>query len=206
MTNPTTYVSRNIRAMATAPGPGCPGEWCTLRAYGVTGYLNSIQRCSGDVSEALLQDTHAILALKTETRYQADVVIEWAHRLLPLVRPLLKDNSVIVCVPPSSTRGHLAGIQLVALAVAVCLEVEFAFDGLQRVNPVPISVERDRRDRSTHRASIAVDPGIAGKHVILLDDVLVSGTTLGVCAELLVGVGAASVAGVTLAHSCEGYA
>lgn len=206
MTHQATYLSRNIRAMAAAPNPSCHGEWSTIRAYGITGYLNSIQRCLSDVSETLLQDTHSILALKRETHYQADVVIEWAHRLLPLVKPLLKENSVLVCVPPSSTREHLAGIQLVALALAVGLNIEFAFDGLQRVNSVPISIERDRRDRSVHRTSIAVDAAMEGKHVILLDDVLVSGTTLGVCAELLVSVGAASVAGVTLAHSCEGYA
>ena len=143
MTHPTTYVSRNIRAMSATPNPGCRGEWCTIRAYGITGYLNSLQRCLSDVSEALLQDTQSILALKRETRYQADVVTEWAHRLLPLVRPLLKENSVLVCAPPSSTRDHLAGIQLVALAVAVLLlatvaqEFELSFAPGQRIGFKP---------------------------------------------------------------------
>ncbi len=97
-----------------------------------------------DANQALVDDSLALLTMKRETCHTAEVIIHWASRLIELVRPLVKTNSVIVCAPPSACRDHLAGIQLVVLAVPVGLEVEFITDGLMRTHPIEISVDRER--------------------------------------------------------------
>jgi glutamine phosphoribosylpyrophosphate amidotransferase len=92
----------------------------------------------------------------------------------------------------------------VALAVALGLDLEFIDDALIRTSPIDISTARDRKNRAIHHDTMAVNQIIVGKNAILIDDVLVSGTTMSVCAELLMAAGAVGVNPVSIAQSCRG--
>ena len=203
MNQQTVYPSRNIAVNLTDTDHHPHDDYFTIRARSITGYLNRYQRHMLDADLALVDDSLAVLAMKRETSYTADVIVQWATRLIELVKPLIQEDSVIVCAPPSTPRNHLAGIHLVALDVAIGLDIEFFDDGLTRTQTIGLSVDRDRRDRRIHQATIVVNPAVVGKHVILVDDVLVSGTTMSVCAELLLEAGATSVNPVSIAQSCR---
>jgi phosphoribosylpyrophosphate synthetase len=203
MNQSMVYPSRNIKVTFPIVDDDLHDESGTIRARSVTGYLNRYHRLMLDANQTLVDDSLAVLAMKRETCYATEVIIHWAARLIELVRPLVQKNSVIVCAPPSTPRDHLVGIQLVALAVAVGLEIEFIDDGLTRTHAIGISIDRDRNDRDIHRATMAVNPAVTGTHVILMDDVLVSGTTMSVCAELLMESGAFRVDPVSIAQSCK---
>lgn len=74
---------------------------------------------------------------------------------------------------------------------------------LQRVRPTQQQAHLDaaaRRD-NVHDAFRATPARVAGVRVVLIDDVLTTGATLGECAQALLAGGAASVAGLTLARA-----
>ncbi len=78
-------------------------------------------------------------------------------------------------------------------------------DLLVRTKPTPTQAGRNRSARADNvRGSFALRPGraqrIAGRRVILVDDVLTSGATVAACAKVLLRGGAAAVDVLTLAR------
>jgi predicted amidophosphoribosyltransferase len=53
-----------------------------------------------------------------------------------------------------------------------------------------------------HFNSIHVNPDIAGRKILLLDDVVTTGTTLSAIGQMLMEAGAAKVEAITLAETC----
>lgn len=117
---------------------------------------------------------------------------------------LLTDCHVLMPVPLH--RWRLAARrynQAAVLAHAVGAEtgITVVAGGLRRIRRTPPQghFSRDERRRNVHGA-FALRPGldVAGGNVVLVDDVLTTGATLGECARLLIDHGAARVDVLTL--------
>jgi predicted amidophosphoribosyltransferase len=73
---------------------------------------------------------------------------------------------------------------------------------LTRHCTIPRSNKRQREDKVIHFNSIHVNPDIAGRKILLLDDVVTTGTTLSAIGQMLMEAGAAKVEAITLAETC----
>lgn len=128
-----------------------------------------------------------------------------ADALAPLMvragQALLEGADLLVPVPLH--RGRLFARrynQAALLAIAVGRRVGVAVmpDALQRVRATATLAGKDYAGRAREVAgSVAVRAGradaIAGRHVVIVDDVLTSGATCGACTQALLAAGAASV-------------
>jgi len=78
-----------------------------------------------------------------------------------------------------------------------------SLDALARTRDTPQQVGLEATARHANVAGAFAhcpDSDVAGKHLVLVDDVLTTGATLGACAETLLAAGAARVCAVTLAR------
>ncbi len=114
----------------------------------------------------------------------------------------LPDNPIVTAVPPNPAKpDHLAAT--LAAAVAATLEVPLVLDLIERrfatarLRDTPIA----ERVAVADAAGYVVDPIAVGRNVLLLDDVVLTGTTLGHLAQLLRGEGAASVTELVAART-----
>jgi ComF family protein len=84
----------------------------------------------------------------------------------------------------------------IARVVARLLDLRLAAGGLRRVRATAPQVGLTRRERAgnLHGAFVAVPPVVAGRHVVLIDDVVTTGSTVLEAASTLRSAGAASVA------------
>ena len=63
---------------------------------------------------------------------------------------------------------------------------------------------REARRRNAAQAYHVIDPAqVAGRHILLVDDIVTTGETLMECARVLRAAGAASVSAVTAAREKE---
>lgn len=114
---------------------------------------------------------------------------------------------VLVPVPLHPRRARERGYNQ-ALLLARRLErawgVPSVAEALQRVAPTRPQTDLDAVERRRNvRDAFAVrwPELIAGRHVVLVDDVLTTGATAGECARILVRAGAAAVGAVTVARA-----
>lgn len=114
---------------------------------------------------------------------------------------------VITWVPVSSQRKKTRGYDqsmLIAQAAALDLE-DVAVEILQKPvdNPAQSSISDDDARRINVQGVFSVrDPElIQDRHVLLIDDIVTSGSTLSSCAKVLLDSGAKSVICVTLANA-----
>jgi ComF family protein len=80
---------------------------------------------------------------------------------------------------------------------------------LYKTKPTPSQGEKTRKERHDNiKSSFAVKnkQHLAGKHILLVDDVLTTGATLSECNRVLYEAGAASVKYLTFAYRAEGIA
>ncbi|MFT5202918.1 MAG: putative amidophosphoribosyltransferase [Candidatus Aldehydirespiratoraceae bacterium] len=114
----------------------------------------------------------------------------------------LPAGAAVIAVPPGPNRtAH--PVPSLAACVAETLDVDVALGLLKRENSTPRLRDtpiEGRRD-VVEAAGYSVDPAVEGRNVILVDDVILTGTTLGFLAELLLSAGARSVQAVVIART-----
>ncbi|GAB6966044.1 hypothetical protein JCM25156A_00810 [Komagataeibacter kakiaceti JCM 25156] len=96
---------------------------------------------------------------------------------------------------------------LLARALARMTGADIMVDALERPRPTPPLEGAGRARRQTlMRGAIAVRAGraraIAGRHVIVVDDVMTTGATLAACTDALLAAGATRVDVIAVARAC----
>ncbi|HEY8448779.1 MAG TPA: phosphoribosyltransferase family protein [Thermomicrobiales bacterium] len=131
-----------------------------------------------------------------------------AEHLAALLAPLFADLAPfdIVCpVPLHPKRERARGYNQARLLATVAGRAGgYRVEELAtRIRPTQQQVHLSAAERQENmRGAFATLPvaGIRGARIVLVDDVLTTGATLGNCAEALLAAGATSVAAVTLAR------
>jgi ComF family protein len=122
--------------------------------------------------------------------------------------PLAVD--ALVPVPLDAARGRHRGYNqaaLLAQPVASALDVPLAAGWLRRARTTrpQVGLNAQQRRANVRGAFACADPGaVAGRRVLLVDDVMTTGATLEACAEALAQAGAASVYGLVVARDLPG--
>lgn len=127
------------------------------------------------------------------------------RRLAPALVALDREYDVITHVPLHPRRRRSRGFDQAALLarhVARVQRVPLDFELLtRRRNTVP-QASLDRRARLLNlRGAFEPSARATGARILLVDDVLTTGATLGECARMLLRAGAASVDGLALARA-----
>lgn len=115
-------------------------------------------------------------------------------------------SDVIIPVPLHRDRHRKRGFnQAALLAKELSRQVNIPMDEamLTRHRPTAsqIGLDFDERRRNVRHAFRSAADGLAGRRVLLVDDVYTSGSTLGACAVALREGGASSVQALTLARA-----
>lgn len=115
---------------------------------------------------------------------------------------------LVVPVPLGAQRLRRRGYNqagLIAGAAAAHLGLAFAEHGLQRVRETPSQVGLDpaARARNVEGAFRADGAALAGRPVLLVDDLLTTGATLAACAQALRDAGVPTVYGLTVARAAS---
>jgi ComF family protein len=117
------------------------------------------------------------------------------------------DADLLVPVPVHASRRRERGYdqaELIAASAARHLHRPM-LPAVERIRATTAQYRLDRRHRASNVATaFAVRPGyadrVAGRHVVLVDDVVTTGATLSATANALLAAGATSVAAVTVAR------
>lgn len=147
-----------------------------------------------------------VLALKHGDRLDlVPPMAGWLHRA---AAPILLPDMLVAPVPLHRFRllkRRYNQSALLSQALARRARLTNCPDLLQRTRATPSQDGRDRADRYTNMAgAIRVSPSraadVAGRHVLLVDDVMTSGATLSAATEACLDVGASSVSVLVLAR------
>jgi ComF family protein len=147
-----------------------------------------------------------VLALKHGDRL--DLVRPAGDWMLRAARPLLNADSVVVPVPVHRwrlLRRRYNQAALLSNAIARQAGLTSIPDALRRERPTGSQDGKSREERFANLdGAFLAEPRhagrIAGRPVLLVDDVMTSGATLSGCAEALYAAGAAEVSTVVLAR------
>ena len=146
-----------------------------------------------------------LLALKHGDRQH--LVRVMAPHMARAAVTILDRDSLIVPVPLHRWRLWRRGFNqaaLLAQAIAKLSGAAIAIDALQRVKPTPASKGMGRKARAANvRGAFSVPDRnrVAGRRIVLVDDVMTSGATADACARRLLRAGARDVHVLTFARA-----
>ena len=127
-------------------------------------------------------------------------------RSAPWVEPLLEASDVLLPLPLSAQRLRERGFNQAALLARQLAPGITDTASLLRIRHTPALSGMDRKTRRANvRGAFAVEPArigrVAGRHILLLDDVMTSGATLHEAARTLRRAGAANVSAIVFART-----
>ena len=146
------------------------------------------------------------LVLKLKHGDRTDAAVHLARWLQRTGSDLIAQCDVMVPVPLHRWRLFMRTYNQAALlanALGRLTGKPVDPDALTRIKPTPSQGRLDRaaRRRNVERAfAVNRPPVVAGRRVLLIDDVLTSGATAGACARTLLNAGASSVDALVLAR------
>ena len=185
--------------------------WCNKCTESLPFSVNS-GRQDGDYFDFCIAPLHYKDAVrKSMLRYKFKGMSGYAEVYGRILADCIKENpdmgyDIISWVPLSSKRERSRGYDqamLLALATALHLD-DVAVETLRKPHDIRAQSElSDRKERSANisGAYIASDPElIDGKCVLLVDDIVTTGSTLSECAKVLLDAGAKRVVCAALAR------
>lgn len=178
-----------------------------------------------DVCETCLIDTNKTKLCGRSALFYNDFSREWLMRLKYgdqtqmakkmaywMVRcdpDFFKDSDVIIPVPIHFWRllkRRYNQSALIANHIGHIWKKSVAHSILQKVRNTPSQGQKTRKERQENiKDSFTVNnkESIVGKHVLLIDDVFTTGSTLSECSRILYAAGATSVKYLTFAYRAE---
>ncbi len=175
-------------------GPLCTN--CEREPLGIGG-IRSVYYYEGAVKDAITQ--LKFHNLKSVAPFLANAMFDF-------MRSHLYDAEVIIPVPSHAKRLRERGYnqaELLAKALASLLDLPTDVKALRRkslVRPQSSSSSREERRMNVAESFICSGDSIAGKCVLLVDDVCTTGYTLEACARELRNAGASEVRALTVAR------
>ena len=146
-------------------------------------------------------------------RYKFRALVAYAPVFADFMRKCLDENGIscdsITWVPLSRRRLRQRGFDQARLlaeeiAAAEGWACEALLEKIRDTRPQSGMAGRDARRRNAAGAYRVIDPArVAGRHILLTDDIATTGETLMECARVLRAAGAASVCAVTAARKTE---
>jgi len=126
--------------------------------------------------------------------------------LLNLIATESWDTDLVIPVPLSRARLRSRGYNqagVLAFPVAMSLGKRYSPNGLSRIRETPtqVSLTAEQRRQNVVRAFRANPAIVQNKRVLLIDDVVTTGSTLAECSSALVSAGASTVYCLTLARA-----
>lgn len=189
----------NLCPRCGQPLPGRPGRCPACRVHPLPLIARSFALYDGPLARALVQLKYR------PNRRLAGLMGAW---LAGLARQAGWAVEVVVPVPLGVKRLRRRGYNqagLIAAATAAQLSLAVFEHGLQRVRETPSQVGLDpaARARNVEGAFRADAAAVAGRSVLLVDDLLTTGATLAACAGALRQAGARTVYGLTVARAAH---
>lgn len=141
-------------------------------------------------------------------KYERDIALGeiLSRRLIDMLRHLQWQIDIITLVPIGVARQAERGYNqatFLALPVALALGQPFRPKALSKVRETPsqVGLSMEQRKINVEGAFRAQEQTVAGKSILVIDDVTTTGATLQACAEALVQSGARHVFGLTMARA-----
>lgn len=179
---------------------------CRVCAAGARAGRRSIEPLAGLRSAAFFQGPlqHALHRFK----YKRDMMLaDTLGERLARARPLVDvPAGLVVPVPLADERLQERGYNQAALLARAFAELRglpWAAEVVRRVRHTPsqVRLNAEQRRANVKDAFRAEGRALAGRTILLVDDVCTTGATLAACAEALLAGGAQAVWGVTLARA-----
>lgn len=161
-------------------------------------FFNALRSCYAYLEPA----RQAIHQLK----YQRDIGLAevLAGPMAKLANDLSWPVDLVTSVPLSPARIRQRGYNqasMLALPVAISLARPFDPGLLQRKRDTASQVGLSARDRKQNVSGAFAAKSAAGKTVLVIDDVITTGSTMNACAQALRSAGAAAVYGLSFARA-----
>jgi competence protein ComFC len=170
-------------------------------------------RQKGDFFDVCVSPLHYVDNVrKSILRFKFKGATAYAEYYGKLLAKCIRENltekyELITWVPLSTKRAKDRGYdQAMLLALAAALELDnVAVETLKKTSHIQAQssiADKDARKINVSGAYEATDPElIAGKHILLIDDIITTGSTLSECARTLLMSGAEAVVCATLARA-----